>query len=182
MQQRANTPETHRSPEKRSIAVALQGGGSHGAFTWGVLDRLLEEASLGHRSPSRVAWCAAPSPSDPRRPGTPPKNNTLRLMMPRSQHGSGVWKASTRLTGRTEIATNSPISRFILTTLMRLAIGLVITALVVIGLTSPGGAQTTSGFRTARTPFSPEQQDGNVAGSRMLCCNGTQSYEVGLGS
>jgi NTE family protein len=25
------------------IALALQGGGSHGAFTWGVLDRLLEE-------------------------------------------------------------------------------------------------------------------------------------------
>ncbi len=27
----------------RRIAVALQGGGSHGAFTWGVLDRLLQE-------------------------------------------------------------------------------------------------------------------------------------------
>ena len=25
------------------IDLALQGGGSHGAFTWGVLDRLLEE-------------------------------------------------------------------------------------------------------------------------------------------
>jgi len=25
------------------IVLALQGGGSHGAFTWGVLDRLLEE-------------------------------------------------------------------------------------------------------------------------------------------
>jgi NTE family protein len=28
------------------IDLALQGGGSHGAFTWGVLDRLLEESSL----------------------------------------------------------------------------------------------------------------------------------------
>jgi NTE family protein len=28
------------------IDLALQGGGSHGAFTWGVLDRLLEEAQL----------------------------------------------------------------------------------------------------------------------------------------
>ena len=28
------------------IDVALQGGGSHGAFTWGVLDRLLEESWL----------------------------------------------------------------------------------------------------------------------------------------
>jgi NTE family protein len=32
-------------PAKR-INLALQGGGSHGAFTWGVLDRLLEEPSL----------------------------------------------------------------------------------------------------------------------------------------
>ena len=27
----------------RRVALALQGGGSHGAFTWGVLDRLLQE-------------------------------------------------------------------------------------------------------------------------------------------
>ena len=30
----------------KPISLALQGGGSHGAFTWGVLDRLLEEESL----------------------------------------------------------------------------------------------------------------------------------------
>ena len=30
----------------RPISLALQGGGAHGAFTWGVLDRLLEEAGL----------------------------------------------------------------------------------------------------------------------------------------
>ncbi|TDG07078.1 patatin-like phospholipase family protein [Paraburkholderia guartelaensis] len=29
------------------VALALQGGGSHGAFTWGVLDRLLESTSQG---------------------------------------------------------------------------------------------------------------------------------------
>src|SRR5262245_49370849 len=28
------------------IDLALQGGGAHGAFTWGVLDRLLEEGQL----------------------------------------------------------------------------------------------------------------------------------------
>ena len=28
------------------VDFALQGGGSHGAFTWGVLDRLLEETWL----------------------------------------------------------------------------------------------------------------------------------------
>src|SRR5262249_28411494 len=31
---------------KKSIKLALQGGGSHGAFTWGVLDRLLEDERL----------------------------------------------------------------------------------------------------------------------------------------
>ena len=28
------------------IDLALQGGGAHGAFTWGVLDRLLEDERL----------------------------------------------------------------------------------------------------------------------------------------
>ena len=32
--------------EKKSINLALQGGGAHGAFGWGVLDRLLEEDNL----------------------------------------------------------------------------------------------------------------------------------------
>lgn len=32
-----------RPPGPLKIDLALQGGGSHGAFTWGVLDRLLEE-------------------------------------------------------------------------------------------------------------------------------------------
>lgn len=31
---------------EKHLAVALQGGGSHGAFTWGVLDRLLDEENL----------------------------------------------------------------------------------------------------------------------------------------
>ncbi|MGO9391671.1 patatin-like phospholipase family protein [Rhodoblastus sp.] len=46
MKQKTNTPHVARPPKKRRIAVALQGGGSHGAFTWGVLDRLLEEPSF----------------------------------------------------------------------------------------------------------------------------------------
>jgi NTE family protein len=32
--------------EQKPINLALQGGGSHGAFTWGVLDRFLEEDQL----------------------------------------------------------------------------------------------------------------------------------------
>ncbi len=31
---------------KKQINLALQGGGAHGAFTWGVLDRLLEEEDI----------------------------------------------------------------------------------------------------------------------------------------
>ena len=31
---------------QRAISLALQGGGSHSAFTWGVLDRLLEDERL----------------------------------------------------------------------------------------------------------------------------------------
>lgn len=37
---------TKSSEQKKYINLALQGGGSHGAFTWGVLDRLLEEENL----------------------------------------------------------------------------------------------------------------------------------------
>ena len=29
-----------------AVSLALQGGGAHGAFTWGVLDRLLEDERL----------------------------------------------------------------------------------------------------------------------------------------
>lgn len=34
------------SPKEKAINLALQGGGAHGAFTWGVLNRLLEDESL----------------------------------------------------------------------------------------------------------------------------------------
>ena len=33
----------HKSP---TLNLALQGGGAHGAFTWGVLDALLEDGRL----------------------------------------------------------------------------------------------------------------------------------------
>jgi NTE family protein len=34
--------------EVKTVNLALQGGGSHGAFTWGVLDRLLEDDRLAY--------------------------------------------------------------------------------------------------------------------------------------
>ena len=41
-----NGPVIHTVSGIKTINLALQGGGSHGAFTWGVLDRLLEEERL----------------------------------------------------------------------------------------------------------------------------------------
>jgi NTE family protein len=39
-------PPSARRSRRKVVNLALQGGGSHGAFTWGVLDRLLEEEAL----------------------------------------------------------------------------------------------------------------------------------------
>jgi NTE family protein len=36
--------------ETKPINLALQSGGAHGAFTWGVLDRLLEDDRIGASS------------------------------------------------------------------------------------------------------------------------------------
>jgi NTE family protein len=41
--------------KRRRVNLALQGGGAHGAFTWGVIDRLLDEADL------EFAWLSATS-------------------------------------------------------------------------------------------------------------------------
>jgi NTE family protein len=37
---------TMTAPQRKAVNLALQGGGSHGAFTWGVLDALLEDGRL----------------------------------------------------------------------------------------------------------------------------------------
>jgi NTE family protein len=39
----ASTKRARSSIKKKRISLALQGGGSHGAFTWGVLEALLED-------------------------------------------------------------------------------------------------------------------------------------------
>lgn len=43
---------TPKDGEKKKISIALQGGGSHGAFAWGVLDRLLEDGRFDIRGMS----------------------------------------------------------------------------------------------------------------------------------
>jgi NTE family protein len=42
----ANRLQMTAGTRAKTINLALQGGGSHGAFTWGVLDRMLEEEAL----------------------------------------------------------------------------------------------------------------------------------------
>jgi NTE family protein len=39
----SNEPSQTSTPKKKTISIALQGGGAHGAFSWGVLDRILED-------------------------------------------------------------------------------------------------------------------------------------------
>jgi len=43
----------------KTVNLALQGGGAHGAFTWGVLDRLLEEESIAFEGISATSAGAA---------------------------------------------------------------------------------------------------------------------------
>ena len=38
--------ETRDGTDRKTINLALQGGGSHGAFAWGVLDRILEDERI----------------------------------------------------------------------------------------------------------------------------------------
>ena len=39
-------PETPPANGKKRINLALQGGGAHGAFTWGVLDEILSDGRI----------------------------------------------------------------------------------------------------------------------------------------
>src|ERR1700675_2191898 len=42
----SSVPTSTDRVRRKVINLALQGGGSHGAFTWGVLDRLLDDDRL----------------------------------------------------------------------------------------------------------------------------------------
>jgi NTE family protein len=44
-----------RATQKKSINLALQGGGAHGAFTWGVLDALLEDGRIDFEAVSATS-------------------------------------------------------------------------------------------------------------------------------
>src|SRR5471030_1268630 len=43
---RAFGGDKSEKPKGKKVNLALQGGGTHGAFTWGVIDQLLEDGRL----------------------------------------------------------------------------------------------------------------------------------------
>ena len=50
-------PEAEKPAEVavKTVNLALQGGGAHGAFAWGVLDRLLEEPRIAFEAVSAAS-------------------------------------------------------------------------------------------------------------------------------
>src|SRR5258708_12097229 len=73
---RRRPPPGRASKAKRRakpINRALQGGGAHGAFPWGVLDQLLHNGTIGIDAPSAPPALAAipPLPADPLTPPRP---------------------------------------------------------------------------------------------------------------
>jgi Patatin-like phospholipase len=84
------------SPPRRKVALALQGGGSHGAYTWGVLDRLLEDRMLdiiGVTGTSAGAMNAVVLADGLLRGGPEGARQQLRVFGPRS----GVMAGLSRL-------------------------------------------------------------------------------------
>jgi NTE family protein len=69
------------------LQLALQGGGAHGAFTWGVLDRLLDEEGLAHGDRAAAKEHLSRLWHGIATVGTP----LAWLMTPLRKPGLGVW-------------------------------------------------------------------------------------------
>ena len=54
-----------RSLVVKRVNLALQGGGAHGAFTWGVLDRLLEDERIAFEGISAASAGGSTPPRSP---------------------------------------------------------------------------------------------------------------------
>ena len=64
------SPETYKSNAK-TINLAIEGGGAHGAYAWGVIDGLLEDGRIkieGISATSAGSTSAAPTPSSTDQP------------------------------------------------------------------------------------------------------------------
>jgi NTE family protein len=49
------TNGVYMASANKTLGLGLQGGGSHAAFTWGVLDRLLDEVEIGNLSIAAIS-------------------------------------------------------------------------------------------------------------------------------
>jgi predicted acylesterase/phospholipase RssA len=53
------TNGVYMASDNKTLGLGLQGGGSHAAFTWGVLDRLLDEVEMGNLSIAAISGIIA---------------------------------------------------------------------------------------------------------------------------
>jgi NTE family protein len=108
-------PDTRPAFGARKLALALQGGGSFGAFTWGVLDRLLEEEGIGFETvsgSSAGAVNAVALAEGLRRGGRPGARKTLARVWDRigklGNHAAAIPSALGLMTGMISPATLNP--------------------------------------------------------------------------
>jgi NTE family protein len=103
---RARNSAPHKTGRPRRLSLALQGGGSFGAFTWGILDRLLEEPNLSFDAISGAsagALNAIVMASGLRRGGNQEAKRDLHLFWkqassaPSSAEATAAVSAATRL-------------------------------------------------------------------------------------
>ena len=102
----ASVGDTSATAGRKTINLALQGGGSHGAFAWGALDRILEDERIvieGIVGTSAGAMNATASPILRQSPVMDPllRRMTVRTIAldvprPRSRAHRGI-KAPTRI-------------------------------------------------------------------------------------
>ncbi len=93
------------APNTRAINLALQGGGSHGAFAWGVLDRLLEDGRLefegitatsaGAMNAAVMAWGMVQDGRDGARAGLEDFWKKVSLSAARSPFQPSWWDRAT---------------------------------------------------------------------------------------
>ena len=80
---------------EKPVALALQGGGAHGAFTWGVLDALIEDGRLAFEAVTG----ASAGRDERRRDGRRLARRAARTAPARGWSGSGARSASTATLG-----------------------------------------------------------------------------------
>jgi NTE family protein len=92
---RAKTPA--HGKEKKKLNLALQGGGAHGAFTWGVLDALLEDGRFwfeGITATSAGSMNAAVLTDGIMKGGTPGARAALESFWQEISNAGSVWGAA----------------------------------------------------------------------------------------